>query len=203
MTISLSALFRRKRAVTATPDAPDSEPVPLPRITVGGWLTAYPEEILSPGQNPHLHLLVSIGDPGEVPPGWLKGVTTERTLRLEFSDEPLSPFRMTELQLARLLKEGERLKKKQDGGPLRVHVHCMAGVSRSAACAAALLAYLHPELSDHEVLTRIQAAQPAMQPNSLILRRTDDALNRQLLWTWQQMEMAAAGLENQPDQQAR
>ncbi|ADY27586.1 hypothetical protein Deipr_2469 (plasmid) [Deinococcus proteolyticus MRP] len=200
MTISFSALFRRKRAVTA---APDPDPAPLPRITVGSWLTAYPEEILSPGENPHLHLLVSIGEPGGVPPGWLKGVTTERTLRLEFSDDPLSPFHMTELQLARLLKEAEQLKKKQDGGPLRVHVHCMAGVSRSTACAAALLAFLHPELSDQEVLTRIQAAQPAMQPNGLVLRRADDALGRELLWTWQRMEAAAATLENQPDQQAR
>ena len=206
MTISLSALFRRKRAAPAVPvvpAAPDSGPAPLPRITVGSWLAAYPQDILPPDENPHLHLLVSIGDPGGVPPGWLREVTTERTLRLEFSDDPLSPFHMTELQLNELLKEAERLKKKQDGGPLRVHVHCMAGVSRSTACAAALLACLHPELSDQEVLTRIQAAQPAMQPNGLVLRRADDALGRELLWNGHQIEVAAAGLENQPDLQAR
>lgn len=197
MTISFSALFRRKRAV------PDPGPAPLPRITIGSWLAAYPQDILPPGENPHLHLLVSIGEPGEMPPPWLGNVTADRNLRLEFSDETALPFGMTEVQLSGLLKEAKRLRKRPSAEPLRVHVHCTAGVSRSTACAAAILVYLHPELSDREVLEFVRGVQPAMQPNGLVLRRTDDGLNRQLLWTWWRMQEEAAGLENQPDQQAR
>ena len=59
----------------------------------------------------------------------------------------------------------------------RLIVHCTAGISRSTAALAVLLAARHRDLND-EIFTAIRQIRPRAWPNSLIISLGDDALGR-------------------------
>ena len=66
----------------------------------------------------------------------------------------------------------------RDAGPdERLVVHCTAGISRSTAALAVLLARRHPELDD-EIFAAIRRIRPMAWPNSRIVALGDDALAR-------------------------
>jgi predicted protein tyrosine phosphatase len=56
-------------------------------------------------------------------------------------------------------------------------VHCAAGISRSTAAMAVLLAARHPTLSD-EIFAAIRTIRPRAWPNSLLVTLGDEALGR-------------------------
>ena len=59
----------------------------------------------------------------------------------------------------------------------RLVVHCTAGISRSTAILAVLLAARHPTLND-EIFTAIRQLRPKAWPNSRIVVLGDDLLGR-------------------------
>lgn len=75
----------------------------------------------------------------------------------------------------RILDLGERLQ----GNEVRhLLIHCHAGVSRSAATAAILLAQFHPGLED-EAFRLVARIRPWNWPNSRMIEFADDLLARQ------------------------
>jgi predicted protein tyrosine phosphatase len=60
----------------------------------------------------------------------------------------------------------------------RLLVHCTAGISRSTAALAVLLAARHPELDD-DIFVAIRHIRPRSWPNSLVVSLGDEALGRQ------------------------
>jgi predicted protein tyrosine phosphatase len=62
-------------------------------------------------------------------------------------------------------------------GDERLVVHCTAGISRSTAALAVLLAARHPELDD-EIFAAIRQIRPRAWPNSLVVSLGDEILGR-------------------------
>jgi len=60
----------------------------------------------------------------------------------------------------------------------RLVVHCTAGISRSTAALAVLLAARHPNLDD-EIFAAIRQLRPIAWPNSLVVALGDKVLKRQ------------------------
>lgn len=155
---------------------------PAPRITVGSALLHYSTQVLTPGEDPDLDLLVSIGDPGEAVPPWTVPYAS-KLLRLEFSDveEDGFPLRaMSSVQFCALTTAARTLPGDRSA---RIHVHCTAGRSRSAAVALALYVTLCPR-REQEAIQRLLAQRPQACPNLLILRLTDQHLGSRLERTW-------------------
>jgi predicted protein tyrosine phosphatase len=59
----------------------------------------------------------------------------------------------------------------------RLVVHCTAGISRSTAALAVLLAARHPDLED-EIFSAIRKIRPQAWPNSLVVSLGDEVLGR-------------------------
>jgi predicted protein tyrosine phosphatase len=57
-------------------------------------------------------------------------------------------------------------------------IHCHAGISRSTAAMASLLAQAHPEESEERIFERLVAIRPQAWPNSLMIGYADDLLGR-------------------------
>jgi predicted protein tyrosine phosphatase len=57
-------------------------------------------------------------------------------------------------------------------------IHCHAGISRSTAAMASLLAQAHPEETEEGIFERLVAIRPQAWPNSLMIGFADDALAR-------------------------
>ncbi|WP_084045542.1 hypothetical protein [Deinococcus hopiensis] len=125
--------------------------------------------------------VISIGSVGEDVPVWVRLMAHQqgptRVLRLEFSDVHFAAHRYAAQEehvaqavaFARDLPPGSRL-----------HVHCAAGKSRSAALAAVILAETSPRLGDSAVAARIRAVRPSCAPNRVILALGDARMGRRL-----------------------
>jgi predicted protein tyrosine phosphatase len=57
-------------------------------------------------------------------------------------------------------------------------IHCHAGISRSTAAMASLLAQAHPDEAEDRVFERLVAIRPQAWPNSLMIEFADDLLGR-------------------------
>jgi predicted protein tyrosine phosphatase len=57
-------------------------------------------------------------------------------------------------------------------------VHCMAGISRSTACAISILAHHLGPGSEREIASHIRKIRPQAWPNRLVLTHADKLLNR-------------------------
>jgi predicted protein tyrosine phosphatase len=64
----------------------------------------------------------------------------------------------------------------RDGGHLLIHCH--AGISRSTAAMAMLLAQASPDEDEEVVFTRLQTIRPQAWPNSRMIGFADDMLSR-------------------------
>jgi predicted protein tyrosine phosphatase len=66
--------------------------------------------------------------------------------------------------------------KTRDEGHLLVHCH--AGISRSTAAMAMLLAQVHPDEDDERIFARLQEIRPQAWPNSRMIAFADEMLSR-------------------------
>src|SRR5580704_1416941 len=57
-------------------------------------------------------------------------------------------------------------------------IHCHAGISRSTAAMASLLAQAHPDEAEERIFERLAAIRPQAWPNSLMIAYADDLLAR-------------------------
>ena len=154
-----------------------TETVPIPfQITVCGL-----DELADQASAGVSHVL-SILDPGWPEPEVLRNFDIHRRLRLHFHDviEPLPGWIAPERWDVDLLLAFGRTVAAASSGPAGAHllVHCHAGVSRSTAAAALILAQAVPERPAHEVFAAIVRIRPRAWPNLRILEFGDDILGR-------------------------
>jgi predicted protein tyrosine phosphatase len=122
--------------------------------------------------------VLSILDPDWPDPDAFKEFAPHRRLALRFHDviEP-APDRLapSRADVARLLDFGRELNAAANPHLL---VHCHAGVSRSTASAALILAQAHPERPARDILDAISQLRPRAWPNLRILEFGDELLGR-------------------------
>ena len=122
--------------------------------------------------------VLSILDPEWPEPLAFAGFAPHRRLALRFHDiiEPM-PERLapTREDVARLLEFGRELNR-----PAQSHllVHCHAGVSRSTAAAALILAQAYPGRPARDALDAVARMRPRAWPNLRILEFGDALLGR-------------------------
>jgi predicted protein tyrosine phosphatase len=122
--------------------------------------------------------ILSILDPEWPDPPEFEDYAPHRRLALRFHDiiEPL-PGRIAPARddVVRLLAFGHEL---GDVEACHLLVHCHAGVSRSTAATALILAQAHPDRPAHEVLDAVSRIRPRAWPNLRILEFGDELLGR-------------------------
>jgi len=125
----------------------------------------------SPSKRQGIGYVVSIGSASELPPAGLRNVS--QRLRLLFEDEcEINGLGPTEHDVRLLINFAHKI----DLSAGRLLVHCQAGISRSAAAAAIVLATVvgpGSELAAAELLHRLY---PACRPNRLMLQLAGEAL---------------------------
>ena len=122
--------------------------------------------------------VLSILDPECPDPPEFEDYAPHRRLALRFHDiiDPL-PGRHppTRDDVIRLLSFGREL---SDADSCHLLVHCHAGVSRSTAATALILAQAHPGRPAREVLDAVSRIRPRAWPNLRILEYGDELLGR-------------------------
>ena len=122
--------------------------------------------------------VLSILDPDMPDPPAFAGFSPHRRLALRFHDiietrpNCLAP---QQADVERLLAFGhERI----EGSPAHLLIHCHAGVSRSTASAALILAQARPDRPAREALEAVSQIRPRAWPNLRILEFGDELLGR-------------------------
>ncbi len=123
--------------------------------------------------------VLSILDPDTPVPAALRayaGLDAHWVLRFHDISLHLPGARIPEPDdVAELLSLGRELRAARAGSHLLVHCH--AGVSRSTAAAAILLAQSHPG-REREALAEVAALRPVARPNRRMLALADELLGR-------------------------
>jgi predicted protein tyrosine phosphatase len=129
--------------------------------------------------------VLSILDPEWPDPPAFAGFTPHRRLALRFHDIiEVTPgwLAPSQADVERLLEFGRELPEfgREPNGPAQSHllVHCHAGVSRSTAAAALILAQAYPERPAREALDAVARMRPRAWPNLRILELGDALLGR-------------------------
>jgi predicted protein tyrosine phosphatase len=122
--------------------------------------------------------VLSIHDPDLADPPEFAGFPPHRRLALRFHDiiEPQPPLIAPSREhVERLLEFGREL-----GDPPRGHllIHCHAGVSRSTAAAALILAQAAPKRPAREIFEAVVRIRPRAWPNLRMLEFGDQSLGR-------------------------
>jgi predicted protein tyrosine phosphatase len=122
--------------------------------------------------------VLSILTPELPDPAAFDGFAPHRRLTLRFHDviEPMPGYLApSRYDVEQLLAFGREL-----SGPAHSHllVHCQAGVSRSTAAAALILAQAHPDWPAHTALDAVARLRPRAWPNLRILELGDELLRR-------------------------
>jgi predicted protein tyrosine phosphatase len=122
--------------------------------------------------------VLSILDPEWPDPPEFEDYPPHRRLALRFHDiiDPM-PGRNapTRDDVVRLLAFGHEL---SEAEAIHLLVHCHAGVSRSTAATALILAQAHPERPAREVLDAVSRLRPRAWPNLRLLEFGDELLGR-------------------------
>ena len=131
-----------------------------------------------PALGAHIQHVLSIGDPGQEPPAGFEQHPA-RKIYLQFHDIDMAPggpwaslFRAPDETHAAAIIEFSR----EISGPLLVH--CQAGISRSTAAAALILAARTLPGQEEEVARRVKTVRPQAWPNRLLVGLGDDLLGR-------------------------
>lgn len=123
--------------------------------------------------------VLSILDPDWPEPPAFAEFAPHRRLGLRFHDviETNRPDRLapSRADVERLLAFGRELGEVEG---IHLLVHCHAGVSRSTAASALILAQAHPELAAGEVFDRVAQLRPRVWPNLRMLELGDALLGR-------------------------
>lgn len=124
--------------------------------------------------------VLSILNPGWPDPIAFADFSAHRRIALRFHDVIASTPAATEptaADVAALLEYGCQVA--AEAGPeAHLLIHCHAGVSRSTAAAALLLAQAEPQLTAAAVFDEIACLRPRAWPNLLLLEYGDAALGR-------------------------
>jgi len=122
---------------------------------------------------------ISILDPEAPVPRVFGAYATLRdhwVLRFHDISRPLRGARPPEREdVAELLSYGEALARAE--GPAHLLIHCHAGISRSTAAAAIVLAQHRPG-REIEAFRKVVRLRPMAWPNSRMIRLADDLLGR-------------------------
>jgi predicted protein tyrosine phosphatase len=125
--------------------------------------------------------VLSILDPLHPEPADFAAYGPHERLTLRFDDiiEPMVGMMLPERQhVEALLRFGEGLAA-EGGDPLRhLLIHCHAGISRSTASMATLIAEARPTLDEDAIFAEIRAIRPQAWPNSRMIAFADDLLGR-------------------------
>jgi predicted protein tyrosine phosphatase len=125
--------------------------------------------------------VLSILDPNHPEPADFAAYGPHKRLTLRFYDiiAPMPGLPLPERHhIEALLEFGKDLEWK-DGDPLsHLLVHCHAGISRSTASMATLLAEARPAMDEDAIFARIHEIRPQAWPNSLMIGLADDLLGR-------------------------
>src|SRR5260370_1300686 len=117
--------------------------------------------------------IVSILNPNDPPPVDLSSISAPiLTLRFDDVIAAADGAAPTMLQIETLIAFDAEARTDE-----RLLVHCTAGISRSSAALAVLLAARHPDLDD-EIFAAIRQIRPQAWPNSLVVSLGDELLGR-------------------------
>jgi len=117
--------------------------------------------------------IVSILNPNDAPPVELSSICAPiLTLRFDDVIDAAGGVAPTMPQIEALVAFDAAARTDE-----RLLVHCTAGISRSSAALAVLLAARHPEL-DNEIYAAIRQIRPMAWPNSLVVSLGDELLGR-------------------------
>ncbi len=122
--------------------------------------------------------VLSILDPEHPEPPEFEDYAPHRRLALRFHDiiDPIpGRYAPSRDDVIRLLAFGREL---SDADACHLLVHCHAGVSRSTAATALILAQAHPARPARDVLDAVSQIRPRAWPNLRILEYGDDLLGR-------------------------
>jgi predicted protein tyrosine phosphatase len=125
--------------------------------------------------------VLSILDPAHPDPQDFAAYGPHKRLTLRFDDiigaRPglLPPERH---HIETLLEFGEGLASSGDDPLRHLLVHCHAGISRSTASMATLLAEARPEMDEDAIFAHIREIRPQAWPNSRMIGLADDLLGR-------------------------
>lgn len=156
---------------------PESQPDRLPKIIITSCADAS-EYILCTIRGPLIKHLISIGSPGVDPPKGFNKIS--HRLRLEFDDidRPHDDPDYTLATTEHIHKTIDFISKIShfEGNLL---IHCQAGISRSAAIALTVLAYLLGAGQEEKAIQMVLAARPQAMPNLWVVELADEALHRE------------------------
>jgi predicted protein tyrosine phosphatase len=123
--------------------------------------------------------VLSILDPGWPDPAAFNDFGPHHRVALRFNDiiaETPGEILPTRADVALLLDYGREVM--AAGADTHLLIHCHAGVSRSTASAALLLAQAEPERPPAEIFAEIARLRPRAWPNLLILEHGEELLGR-------------------------
>jgi predicted protein tyrosine phosphatase len=132
-------------------------------------------------QNAAVTHVLSILDPGHPEPHDFAAYGPHKRLTLYFDDviEPAPGLLPPQPHhIATLLQFGKGLAAAEDDPLSHLLVHCHAGVSRSTASMATLLADARPTMNEDELFAHIREIRPQAWPNSRMVAIADDLLDR-------------------------
>ena len=156
----------------------ESNPSPKKRLAMTSLRIVCGLEELAMHSRSGLTNVLSILDPHYPKPEVFSGFDEHAKLELRFHDaiEPAKGVRLPrEKDVAAILEFGERLHAEPNQGQRVVLVHCHAGISRSTAAMAMLIAQAHPELDEKGRLRtpdRDQTASLAQFADGWVCRRS-------------------------------
>jgi predicted protein tyrosine phosphatase len=153
----------------------DMKPISLSMLTVCGL-----EELTLHGSRGVTHVL-SILDPDHPEPEAFDAYDRHHRTILRFHDaiEPATDIVLPRQQDVEGILEFGRLLANPIEGDVERHllVHCHAGISRSTAAMAMLMAQLHPDHNEDEIFDRLLELRPKAWPNSLMIGFADQQLS--------------------------
>jgi predicted protein tyrosine phosphatase len=123
--------------------------------------------------------VLSLLDPGWPEPEAFTAYDAHHRTTLHFHDAVVASPALVLPQashVAAILEFGNALH--QTGEEAHPLVHCHAGLSRSTAAMAILIAQREPELDEIQIFARLRSIRPRSWPNSLLIRFADEALKR-------------------------
>jgi predicted protein tyrosine phosphatase len=149
---------------------------PISRLTICGL-----DELDSHSAASVTHVL-SILDPAWPEPEAFSSYDPHHRTTLHFHDvvEPLPGMELPRREhVEHVLAFGLAFERDRAGlADPHLLIHCHAGISRSTAAMASLLAQGHPDESEDRIFEQLAAIRPRAWPNSLMIGFADDLLGR-------------------------